>query len=537
MPADLIFVNGQVVTVDDRFSVYEALATSGNSILAVGNVDEVSEHRGPNTQVLDLKGRALLPGLIDAHCHLASHGSDLVGIRVRYPEVQSIAGVQAKVREAVSKAKTGDWISGTGWDQRRLAEQRMPNRADLDAVAPDNPVVLVRACGHISSVNSRALELARLHEEVADPPGGRYGRDANGRLNGVLFETAQAPVQAITQPNEEDLRAAIIEGAKHYLSYGITSIHDAGGYSGDQFRMLNSLQETEVKLRVYNFAIDTVDPEGYLDNCLAAGMSTGLGTPWVKVGACKFVTDGSTSGPTCATRKPYDSDPHDTGIIYYDQEQMDSLYDKAHKGGFQLTAHAVGDRAIDMVVTAMERAFAERPTRDPRPRIEHCALLDLELIERIRRLGLCPAAQPVFFNEFGDGYLRDYGERTRYMFPSRTLLEHGIPVAASSDSPVTTNDPYMGMYEAMTRATSGGQTVYSEETVTIEQAIRMYTRNGAHAAFEESIKGTLEPGKLADLAILSGPILGLEADKVRQLGADMTVVGGEIVHDRGNISA
>ena len=536
MPADLIFVNGQVVTVDDRFSGHEALATSGDSILAVGNVDDVSELRGPNTKVLDLKGRALLPGLIDAHCHLAMHGFDMLGVRVRYPEVQSIADVQAKVREAVTKVKPGEWISGMGWDQRRLEEQRMPTRVDLDAIAPDNPVILVRACGHISSVNSRALDLARLHEEVADPPGGRYGRDADGKLNGVLFETAQAPVQAITQPNEEDLREAIIEGAKHYLTYGITSIHDAGGHSGDQFRMLNSLQETEVKLRVYNFAIDMVDPEGYLDSCLEAGMSTGLGTPWVKVGACKFVTDGSTSGPTCATRRAYDTDPHDTGIIYYDQEQMDALYNKAHKGGFQLTAHAVGDRAIDMVVTAMERTFAERPTKDPRPRIEHCALLDLELIERIRRLGLCPAAQPVFFNEFGDGYLKDYGERTRYMFPSRTLLEHGIPVAASSDSPVTTNDPYMGMYEAMTRATSGGQTVYSEETVTIEQAIRMYTRNGAYAAFEESVKGTLEPGKLADLAILSGPILGLEADEVRKLGADMTVVGGEVVHDRGNIS-
>ncbi|MFQ5933690.1 MAG: amidohydrolase, partial [Dehalococcoidia bacterium] len=392
------------------------------------------------------------------------------------------------------------------------------------------------ACGHISSVNSKALALVGLHEEVADPPGGRFGRDANGRLDGVLYETAQASVQAATSPRPEKLRQGLIEGAKDFLSYGITTIHDAGGHSGDQFKALNELQETKLKLRVYNFAIDFVDPEGYLDDCIEAGMATGLGTPWVKVGACKFVTDGSTSGPTCATRQPYDSNPHDRGIIYYEQDQMDMLYEKAHGAGFQLTAHAVGDRAIEMVITAMERAFSKEPRPDPRPRIEHCALLDVGLIGRIKRMGLVPAAQPVFFHEFGDGYLRDYGTRTRYMFPSRTLLEQGVPVAASSDSPVTTNDPFLGMYEAMTRATSGGQTVYDEETVSLAQAIRMYTRNGAYAAYEEDSKGSLEPGKLADLAVLSSPILNLSAQDVRGLQADMTVVAGEVVFDRGNIS-
>ena len=536
MEADLLLVNGQVVTVDDQESVHQAVAVLGGRILAVGPTDRLMELRGPGTRVLDVQGRAGRPGLIDAHAHVAHYGRYHLGLDLRYPAVKSIADIQAKVREAATATPPGQWIEGRAYNQNKLEEGRHPTRWDLDAAAPEHPVALTRVCGHISVVNSRALALVGLHDESPDPPGGRLGRGPDGRLNGVLYEAAQRPVRAATLPSPEKLRRAILEGAKGFLSYGITTVHDAGGQAAAQFRVLREVRGQELKLRDYNFVIDFNNPVAFMEHFAAAGITTGFGDQWVRVGPFKLVSDGSTSGPTAATREPYDSNPHDCGILYYEQEELDEHYLTAHRGGLQLTAHAVGDRAIEMVVTAMERAFARQPRPDPRPRMEHCALLDPGLIARIRRLGLVPAAQPVFFHEFGDGYLRDYGKRTRFMFPCRTLLEQGVPVAASSDCPVTTCDPFLGMYEAMTRATSGGQTVYAEETVTLPQAIRMYTRNGAYAAFEEGVKGSLEPGKLADLAVLSGPILGLPAEEVRHLRADMTIVGGEVVFDRGAIA-
>jgi predicted amidohydrolase YtcJ len=267
-----------------------------------------------------------------------------------------------------------------------------------------------------------------------------------------------------------------------------------------------------------------------------AGLTTGFGNDRLRIGPVKRIVDGDATASTAALRRPYEGKPNDTGFIYHSQEEMDEFFLRSHKAGFQLTAHAAGDRAIDMVLNAIEKALAAEPHPDPRPRIEHCAVLDPELMQRIKELGVIPVPQPVMFYDFGDAFLRDYGARCRFMFPCRSLMDMGVPVAASSDAPVATLNPFVGMYEAMTRKARSGQVVALEERTTLEQTIRMYTINGAYASFEEGIKGSLEPGKLADLVVVSGPILGVDPERVRDMRAEMTLVGGEIAHDKGAVS-
>lgn len=252
----------------------------------------------------------------------------------------------------------------------------------------------------------------------------------------------------------------------------------------------------------------------------------------VKVGPLKVFIDGSSSGPTAATRDPYSSNPADSGMLYMDQERLNQLIEKGHAAGCQVTCHAVGDRAVEMMLNALEMAMANHPRPDPRHRIEHCGICPPDLQERIRRLGVIPVAQPVFFHEFGDGYLRNYGPaRVRHMFPARSFLAQGIPVAASSDSPVTYVDSNLGLYSALTRKTMTGQVCAAEETVDIMSAIRMYTYNGAYAMFRENEIGSLEPGKLADLAVFSGDILRMSPPEVRHATVDMTFVDGELVYE------
>ena len=533
MEADLIFTGGQVVTVDARDRVVEALATRGNRILAVGSRSEVEAYRGPKTRVVDLNGRALVPGLIDAHAHVTLYGMYARGVDCRYPAVQSISDIQARIAEAARRTPPGQWIRGWAYNQKKLRESRHPTRHDLDAVAPDHPVMLVRTDYHISVVNSRALQLAGITRDTPDPKGGRIERDASGEPTGVLVDAAHMQMMKVAMPSVEELRQAILDGCRGFASLGITCVHDAGGFGPLQYQaMAEAAIRGELPIRLYAMVWSMVDVDEMLEHFLETGLPTGFGNPWLRLGPLKLMTDGSSSGPTAAVREPYTSNPHDRGILYYAQEEINSIFEKAHRRGFQLTAHAVGDRAVEMVVSAIESAAGpDAPRR--RPRIEHCGIVDESLLERIQRAGIVPIPQPIFCYDFGDGYLRDYGERTEYMFACRSFLERGIPAAASSDAPVTSADPMLGIWAAVTRRTQGGAVIGARQAVTVRQALRMYTWNAAYAEFSESEKGSLEPGKLADLTVLSDPILDVGVDSIKGIRAVMTVVGGKVVYEAG----
>jgi len=529
--ADLIFTGGRVHIVDDGNHEAEALAVAGDRIVLAGSNAEVRALAAPGARRVDLAGRSLLPGFIDAHCHFVWLGSAQAAIDCKGPGMGSIDALTEAVRQRARALPAGAWIRGAGYDQTKLAERRHPNRFDFDAVSPNNPVIFTRTCGHICAVNSLALDLAGIQDDTRDPPAGRFDR-RDGRNLGVAYEQAQDALLRAAAPTEPELRTALSAADRLYLQAGTTSIHDAGGLAGRAMGIAPDLIAAgALAVRLYAFALVGFGSQSgmtYLD----AGIHTGFGDDRLRIGAFKVVTDGSSSGPTAATRAPYRNDPLDSGILYWSQEELDGMIGRAHRAGFQITMHALGDRAIDQGLKAIERALCEQPRNDPRPRLEHCGICPPDLQERVRALGVTPTMQPAFFWEFGDGYLRNYGrERAGVMFPVRSLLHAGVRVAGSSDAPVTDHRPLFGIGQAMTRATAGGQSCGEGECISLRDAIRIYTINAAYAAFEDRIKGSLEPGKLADLVLLSDDITRVPAGELRDLPVAMTVSGGQVVYE------
>jgi predicted amidohydrolase YtcJ len=529
--AEIVFTGGQVHTVNARNDVVEAVAVSGGRILAVGSTADIRALAGPGTREVALRGRSLLPGFIDAHCHLTGLGMSVVSIDCKAPGMRSIEALQKAVHERAATQPPGTWIRGRGYDQTRLREARHPNRDDWDAVAPDHPVIFARTCGHISSVNSQALRVAGITDQTPDPTGGRYDRDG-GRNLGVAYETAQTPLQMAALPSADEFSAALFRASEAYLAAGCTSVHDAGGLVGPAFGPCQDLIEAgRLKLRIYAFA--TVNSLHHpVMGVLGAGMRSRFGDERLRLGAFKVMTDGSSSGPTAATREPYTSDGQDCGILYWDQEGLDDLLGRAHRQGFQCTVHAVGDRAIEQTLNAMARAQREFPRGGLRHRIEHCAICPPDLRDRVRAQHIVPAMQPAFFWEFGDGYVQNYGRpRADTMFPARSLIAAGVPVAGSSDAPVTHYGPLFGIEQALTRRTMAGDVCGPDERVDLTAAIRMHTINGAFASFEEGFKGSLEAGKAADLVVLAEDLSRIPVERIRDVGVAMTVVGGEVVYE------
>lgn len=537
---DIILKGGPVFTAAAPLMALpaQAVAVRGEHIVAAGAESEVLPLAGPGTRVVDLGGRLLIPGFIDAHVHLAAYGASLDEVDCKYPAVRSIRDIQDKIRERAANQAAG-WVKAGGYDQSRLDEGRHPTRHDLDAACPDRPVVLSRTCGHIAVVNTRALELAGVRVDgpdaagLADPPGGRFDRDPAGCPNGVLREAALMILAGLADPTLSELVGYVAAGSREFARRGITSAHEAG--TGPQaFRAYQQARaEGALQTRMY-LMLDPSDP-AFHEAVIACGLGTGFGDDWLRLGPLKLMVDGSSSGPTAATREPYSSDPGSRGILYFDQDETDRRFAAGAAAGLQLTAHAVGDRAVEMVVTALERSAGSGPA-GLRHRIEHCAMTDPALIDRIGRAGIVPVLQPVFLYEFGDGYVRNYGpERAARMFAAGSYRRAGIPFALSTDCPVTYPDPMLNLYCAVTRRTMSGAVVGPEERVTLVEALYGYTMGGAYAAHEEDRKGSIEPGKLADLVVLSGnPFAAVGAgdfDALREMRAACTIVGGRVVHD------
>ncbi|MEX2356038.1 MAG: amidohydrolase [Thermaerobacterales bacterium] len=537
--ADLIFVRGQVVTVDPQDRVVSALAVRGDRIVYVGDDRGALAWKGSGTRVVDLEGRTLTPGLIDAHCHLVGEGSIDDTIDLKWPAVKSIAAIKVRVAEAARQQPPGTWIRGRGYNQNKLTEQRHPTRADLDPVAPEHPVILTRTCGHITACNTLALKAAGLALAEPDPQGGIFDRDSEGRLNGVCRETARERARVASAFTAGELRSHYRTACWSYVRQGVTSAHDMGRpvTTPDLMRWH---MEDDLPLRVFAFVSNTVD-DGLLPD--EGGPLCFLqGGPMFRVGHYKLFADGSSSGPTAATREPYTVDPENCGILIYTQEEIDAMYRRANRLGWPTSAHAVGDRGIEMVLNGQERAMLDRPrggvdlspaySVNPRHRIEHCAMAFPDLRARLRRSGVVPVAQAVFLYEFGDGYVRDYGpERGGLMMPCKSFLREGIPVAGSSDAPVTSSSVLLGLSTTCTRRSQSGQVIGREECLTPLEAIRIYTLHGAYAEFQEDVKGSLEVGKLADLTVFSQPLLDVNPVEWPDLDVDMTVVGGRLLHE------
>jgi len=509
------------------------VAVKGNRILAVGANREVEELVGESTEVIDLGGRSLLPGIIDSHMHITLYGTNKLGVSCKEAHVGSVADVLEDLRKKAAETPAGGWVRAWGFNDQKVSEKRYLTRQELDDVSTEHPILAVRTCGHISMANIRALEMVGVDESTPDPEGGRIERDENGAPTGVLVEAAHMSAFETAAFDEEEIHEALAAASEDLVSSGITSVHDAGGYGADNLRIMQrAVRSGEVKVRIYAMVCALNNSQEFVEQFLRSGVVTGLGDERFRVGPAKVFTDGSSSGPTVATREPYTSDPNDHGILYYTQKELNDVLGQAHEKGFQITAHAQGDRAIEMVVDCIEAALKQHPREDHRHRIEHSGITMPDLLERIERLGIIPIPNPAFFYEFGDGYLVNYGSRVDHMFPARSFLDAGIPAAAGSDSPVTSHNPLLGIHVAVNRNSQSGKDTGPGQRVTVPEAIRMFTINGARASFEEDLKGSIEPGKLADLVVLSDRILSVSEDKIKDLEVEQTMIGGEVVFER-----
>lgn len=532
MPADMVFVNGPILTMNEARPETEAVAVQGNRIVRVGDEATVRAEVGPATRVVDLEGRALLPGFNDNHTHPMSFGQALGQIDATPGTIRSVAGLQAAFRRAASAGNgEGGWLLARGYDDTRLDVHRHPTRWELDEATGNRPALLVRTCGHLAVANSAALAVAGVTRETADPAGGRFDRDEHGEPTGVLRETAKAFVQGfVPSPTRAQIKDHLRAAGERFLGYGITSVGEAAIRRSDELAAYQELaRDGELPVRVFTMMLidETLEPMARL------GLQTGFGDAWLRIGPAKLFQDGSGGGRTAAMTTDYRNDPGNRGITIYDQEGLDERFARAHAAGFQLSAHAIGDRAIAMILDAYEAALGPAPDRGLRPRIEHAGLCTPEILDRMMRLGVVAVPQPSFAFYLGDSYVENFtSEQLACAYPARAWFDRGIVAAGSSDVPVVPCDPFVGLRSATTRLTQDGQRMGPEQAVTIDEALRMFTVNGAYASFEETIKGSIGEGKLADLVVLDRDPRAVAPEELHTLRAEMTIVDGRVVFER-----
>jgi predicted amidohydrolase YtcJ len=530
--ADVVLRGGRIFCgLADGFA--EALALWSGRVLAAGPESEVDALVGPSTRVIDLRGRSAYPGLNDAHQHMMNMGMGLT--QLGFKTETRLAGLLDQVRARAKQTPPGQWILGRGYDHFELDAKRHPFREELDAAAPDNPVYIVRTCGHMGVANSRALTIAGIDEKTPQPVGGHI-ESQNGRLTGLLQETARNRLtEALPDSTLDDLIEGIRLGQEHNLSEGFTSVTDPAvglkqGY--DDYRAYQTIRrQGGLRIRVHMMPLG--GENGWHERAYDLGLMTGDGDEWLRVGPMKLFADGSAGGKTAAMTYAYKDTTDNFGIMIYPDEAMFDYVADYHRRGFQIATHAIGDKAIEQVLTAYELAMGNAIDATRRHRIEHCGFVRPDQIARMARLGVLPAPQSIFIYEFGDLYLDALGgERPAFCYPMRAWHDAGLFPSASSDAPVSSTNPFRNIYTMVTRRTSKGTLIGADQALSMAEAIHAYTYNGAYGSFEEGIKGRLVPGQLADVAVADRDLFSVPHDQIVEAANDLTIVGGDVVYDR-----
>lgn len=532
-----VFINGKVITVDEDFSIAEALAIRGDKVVAVGSNAEIKRLIRSGTEVVDLEGKMVMPGMIDSHMHPGGIGYLEVNCRL----YASIAEIVEAVAEKVAETEPGQWVTGSGWDQSKLEEQRFITKYDLDPVSPDTPVYLMRICYHIAVVNQAMLDLCGITAATPDPPGGVIDRDpVTGEPTGVLREAAKnLAYYGVVQP--PPTWEQLVEGARRHCNEfnaaGLTSIHTGGTSFTDLRQWQDVRSEGNLTVRFYGMNRSAAnlnwDPIEDVEKAIKELPYAGFGDEWLQVGAIKIVTDGGVGGRTAYVREPYLDEPDNYGVPTITQERLTELALLANKHGMRLGIHACGGAAMDMIMNAYRAAHAEESIKGKRWYIIHAYFPDEQTFIDAEEMGICFAVQPGFIYSLGDSFVASLGyDRASYASPHRDYLDEGCMIAGSSDFGVSPYDPFLGIWAAVNRIMEvSGEVLGPEQCITVEEAIRMYTINGAYMTFEEDIKGSIEPGKLADLVVIDRDILTIDPTEIKDIQVLMTMVGGEIVYE------
>lgn len=518
--ADTVILNANVVTLNPQQPKTEALAIKNSKIVAVGSNSEMRKHVGGETRVLDLKGKTVVPGFVDCHVHMTSFGRQLQALDLR--NVGSIEEMKMKIREYIKKNPGKSWVLGGRWDHERFAEKRYPTRWDLDEAVSEKPVFLIRVCGHVGVANTKALKLAGITKETV-VAGGKVDLDeGSGEPDGVLMENALDLVwRVVSKPSAAELEEACVQACRKAVEEGLTAVHWIVE-SAEELRLMQKLcMEGKLPLRVYLGVSDKL-----LDEAAGFGLATGFGNDMLKLGFIKAFADGSLGARTAALKERYSDKPETCGMLLLSQRKLNSLVLKAHRAGWQVAVHAIGDKAIESALKAFSKVLKKHPNKNHRHRLEHCSVLNPKLIRRIKRLGLIASVQPHFI--VSDFWVAERVgvERARWVYPFKTLMEEGVTVASGSDCPVEPISPLLGIWAAVTRK------AFKEESLTVEEALKTYTVNAAYASFDEDKRGTVEVGKFADLTVLSEDLFKVPPDKIREIKVEMTIVGGRIVYER-----
>lgn len=537
---DLVVVNGVVRTLDAHDTVAEALAVRGGEIVGIGTTSEIAALASERSQVVDAGGRVVLPGFIDGHVHFNSAAIEsayLIDLLALEPA--SLDEVLAELRRRADALPAGTWVRADNLNPDHFPTFAMPTRRQLDAVVPDHPAVVYTIGFHVAAANSRALAEAGIDGTTADPPGGLIERDAGGEPNGILHERAKLlldPRRADTVLPRYDLEArkAALRAHFGYLHQrGVTSINDMV-VDPEEIRAYQELQAArDLSIRV-QLLVRGVESQITTDQILAVGLQPGFGDDWLSFGGVKLSIDGVCVAKNAATYDPHPGEPDNRGIVRIEQGELDEQLLRCHRAGVRVAIHAIGPRAVDMALDAIEKALTAHPRSDHRHRIEHAYLPgSAEQRRRMARLGVVVSTQPAFLHGLGDGWRRIWGDDgVSGALPLRSMLDEGVMVMGSTDYPCVPADPVLGLAAATSRTTRKGAVLDPSEAIGIGEALRLQTTAAAFGQFKERRKGSLELGKLADLVVLSEDPIGMPPDEVGRLKVDLTVVGGSVVFER-----
>lgn len=536
MKRKTLLYNGQIITVNKNDDIEEAILFEEDKILFVGSTKDAMKLADADTQQQDLCGCAVVPGFIDCHIHMAVAEAEIhnqVDVSKK-AGVISAADLLDKVSKAAEKIKPNDWIIGSGYSHEGLEERRHVSLEELDKAAPNNPVFIIHTSGHMSVANTKALEFAA--KRGLDLKMDEVLKDRDGKPTGVLQETAHFIMleKSPVLPDDEELVQGIEKFCTRLVKKGILGVHDAGGFGTATFRTLQKAKESGVLNCRTNAMLWTLfGKNAQIDTARTAiksGFYSGFGDDMLKIGPIKIMTDGSAVGGTCATSKPL-MHLDDVTPATFTQSELDEIFVEGHRCGFQLTAHAVGDVAIEMVLNAYERAMREYPRKDCRHRIEHCFLCPPKLIDRIKALGVIPVPNPGFISVWGGVFEKYYGDRIEDVIPLKSFEDKGIITPFGSDAMVIEEfEPLFGIAAAMERRDLKTDRVLGEkQKISFLRGLRCYTYFGAYASFEEDKKGSLEAGKLADVVVLSDSVLDKLPWEIRKIKVQRAYLGGQLL--------
>ncbi|HUO05464.1 MAG TPA: amidohydrolase, partial [Candidatus Binataceae bacterium] len=533
---DLILFNGRILTVDDAFSIRQAIVIRDGRIVAVG--DNELRRRYRSARVIDLGGRTVLPGFCDTHIHLGGHSHRYIDFR----HTKSLTELQQQVRDKAKELGPGEWITGGDWDEYHFTEQRKPVRADLDKAAPGNPVLLVRAGGHSAVGNSKALALANIDAATPNPPRGIIEKDDSGQPNGVIRERSDLYLRLVPPDKPAEVRESLFRNVHEQLKLGITSFIEAGATirpdvvgSYAEWEMLYEKHGAELPRASIQIAYPS--DAGHAKEGAAKlrefGRKTGEGNERLRLGSIgEMPADGGFTGPTAWLLADYKGQPGFRGRAFFTPEQIHANILEGHRLGWQFGIHAIGDAAIAMTVDALDSVLRAEPRHDHRHYLCHFTVLPPDrTMQQMEHIHILIAQQPNFTYNLEGRYTENLdGRRLATNNAIQTPIRHGIYMAFGSDNlPI---GPTVGLYAAVTRKGESGKVYGPDEAVSVKDAITMYTRNGAFLTREEKLKGTLEAGKLADIIVLPEDPLTIAPAKLLDLKVDMTIVGGRVLYDR-----